>query len=279
MDFKVERNDISKMRVDVVVLPANAKLVAGTGASMALYEAAGRKELEAECALRRKEAKDKGVKLVPGVSVFTLAYALPARAILHTIVPKWNDVLRRKSYEDLCKAYASALVQADEAGFRSIAFPVLASGNNGFDADLALDIAIESLKEFEPSNSLRRAYLVTFDSDITNKMRERGYDVREAIDQVHVLQQGVNQAGVAADDGNASGRRRQKLSHIHELVDEKIRWLQEPEKQKMALALALAVANKVLPDDGKPGKAKKVLNAVAPVVIGKELTGGGGLKK
>ena len=42
MDFKIERNDIAKMLVDAVVLPANWRLVVGTGASMALFEAAGR---------------------------------------------------------------------------------------------------------------------------------------------------------------------------------------------------------------------------------------------
>ena len=196
MNFKVERNDIAKMSVGVVVLPANWKLLVGTGASMALFEAAGREELEAECALRFEEAKRKGQRLVPGVSILTRAYALPAKTIMHTIVPKWRDDDPRRCYEELCKSYASALALADEAGFKSIAFPGLASGNNGFDPDHAIDIAVESISRYQPKNLLSEAHLVTFNSGITQRMRDRGYQVEEAIDQMRVLDQDVHQAQV-----------------------------------------------------------------------------------
>jgi len=75
----------------VVVLPANCRLVEGTGTSMALFEAAGREELKAECAMRFEQAKRRNQRLVPGVSILTHAYALPAKAIMHTIVPKWRE--------------------------------------------------------------------------------------------------------------------------------------------------------------------------------------------
>ena len=69
---------------------------------------------------------------------------------MHIIVPKWRDDDPRRCYEELCKSYASALALADEAGFKSIAFPGLASGNNGFDPDLAIDIAVESISHYQP---------------------------------------------------------------------------------------------------------------------------------
>ena len=268
MDFKVERNDIAKMPVDVVVLPANWRLVVGTGASMALFEAAGREELEAECAMRFEEAKKQKQRLVPGVSILTHAYALPAKAIMHTIVPKWRDNESRQCYEDLCKSYASALVLADEMGFESIAFPVLASGNNGFDADIAIDIAIESLSRYQPKNRLSQAYLVTFGSGITQRMRDRGYQVEETIDQMHVLDQDVHQAQVVKSDEHWEERWQSNRAPVQKLINDGLKWMQQPENQKAILNAALAVATVVLPSKGAAGNIKKMLNAVAPFVRG-----------
>lgn len=268
MDFKVERNDIAKMPVDVVVLPANWRLIVGTGASMALFEAAGREELEAECAMRFEEAKRKGQRLVPGVSILTRAYALPAKAIMHTIVPKWRSNKSRRCYEDLCKSYASALVLADEMGFQSIAFPVLASGNNGFDADLAIDIAIESLSQYQPKNRLSQAHLVVFGSGITQKIRDRGYQVEEAIDQMHVLDQEVHQAQAVKDDEHWEERWKSGKAPLQEIIDGGLKWMQQPENQQMILNAALAVATAILPSKGAAGNIKKVLGAITPFARG-----------
>ena len=134
--------------------------------------------------------------IVPGVSTLTRAYALPTKTIMHTIVPKWGDDDPQRCYEELCKSYVSALTLADEAGFKSIAFPVLVSGNNGFDPDLAIDIAVESISRYQPKNLLYEAHLVTFDSGITQRIRNRGYQVEEVIDQMRVLDQDVHQAQV-----------------------------------------------------------------------------------
>ncbi|MBR3314873.1 MAG: macro domain-containing protein [Atopobiaceae bacterium] len=269
MDFKVERNDITKMAVDVVVLPANWRLVEGTGTSMALFEAAGREELKAECAMRFEEAQKRNQRLVPGVSILTHAYALPSKAIMHTIVPKWRKNKSRECYEDLCKSYASALVLADEMGFESIAFPVLASGNNGFDADLAIDIATESLKQYQPKHKLSQAYLVTFDSSITQKMRDRGYEVDEVIDQMHVLDQQVHQADVVKNDEHWGDRWKPEKTPVQKLFDDGMKWIQTPENQKMILNMAMGVAMTVLPTGGAAGAARKVLGVIAPFVRGK----------
>lgn len=269
MEFKIERNDIARMQVDVVVLPANWRLVMGTGTSMALFEAAGREELEAECAMRLEETKKRGTRLVPGVSVPTLAYALPAKAILHTIVPKWDKRKSRKCYEELCKSYASALLLADQMGFESIAFPVLASGNNGFDADLAINIATESLSRYEPKNKLQQAYLVTFGSAITQKLRDRGYEVEEVIDQLHVLGQDVHQADVVKSDENWEDRWKPEKTPVQVFFDGGLKWIQAPENQQLVLGIALGIADAVLPTKGAAGAVKKVLGVVSPLVHGK----------
>lgn len=269
MNFTVQRNDIASMEVDAVVLPANWRLRAGTGASMALFEAAGREELESECAIRFEQAKRQGMRLVPGVSVPTHAFDLPAKVILHTIVPKWDPKNPRGSYEDLCKSYASALVMADEMGMESIAFPVLASGNNGFDHDVAIDIAIQSLEQYHPKNKLALAYLVTFGRAITQNMKDRGYEVEEVIDQLHVLDQDMHQAEVRkADKARRRKEKNREKPFVQAKIDEAIEWIQDPKNQAVVFDFAVAIASVALPTKGAGGKVRKVLNVVAPFVRG-----------
>ena len=54
MKFEIIRNDITNMKVDAIVLPANKGLKEGKGASNAIYEKAGRKELEKACKQYKK---------------------------------------------------------------------------------------------------------------------------------------------------------------------------------------------------------------------------------
>lgn len=49
MQFEITRNDITNMAVDAIVLPANLRLREGSGTSKAVFEKAGRKELEKAC--------------------------------------------------------------------------------------------------------------------------------------------------------------------------------------------------------------------------------------
>ena len=267
MKFIVQRNDIASMEADAVVLPANWRLRAGTGASMALFEAAGRKELEAECALKSEQFKRQNMRLVPGVSVPTHAFDLPAKIILHTIVPRWDPKNQQGSYEDLCKSYASALVMADEMGMESIAFPVLASGNNGFDSNVAINIAIQSLEQYQPKHKLALAYLVTFDHEITQNMRDRGFEVEEVIDQLHVLDQDMHQAEVVKRDrARRKEAKAKQKPFVQRKIDDAIDWLKVPEHQAFVLDIALAVAKVALPEEGAGGTTLKALDAVAPFV-------------
>ena len=59
MPFQISRNDITKIRADVIVNTANPKPVIGSGTDSAIYRAAGEAALLAE--RRRKHAeKDSG---------------------------------------------------------------------------------------------------------------------------------------------------------------------------------------------------------------------------
>lgn len=178
MNFKVVRNDITNMEVDAIVLPANSKLKEGSGTSQAIFQAAGRSKLQKAC-------KRYGTVKV-GRSVPTPAFSLPSKIVLHTVVPTWRGG-GNKEWQYLSAAYLSALEMADQTSCESVAFPLLSSGNNGFDTNLAISIAIESIEDFEPTHKLREVYLVTYGSYATKLMRDRGYEVEEVIDEVYAL--------------------------------------------------------------------------------------------
>ena len=167
MNFEIIQNDITNMNVDAIVLPANEKLKEGNGASRAIFEKAGRKFLTQAC-------KELG-SCKTGESVPTLAYNLDAKYIIHAVVPKWIDG-ENQEYEFLSAAYLSALNVADILGCKTIAFPLLSSGNNGFDLNLAFEIAKASIESFNGIN-LTKIFLVVYSDAIATFVRGKGFSV------------------------------------------------------------------------------------------------------
>ena len=77
MPFQIIRNDITKMQVDAIVNTANPKPGYGGGIDTAVYEAAG----VAKLLKKRREIGE----IMPGDSVITDGYDLPAKYIIHTV--------------------------------------------------------------------------------------------------------------------------------------------------------------------------------------------------
>lgn len=169
MKFVLVKTNIANMCADAIVLPANTRLKEGSGASAAIFEAAGRKNLTKAC--------NKLGFCEVGSAVPTLAYDLEAKYIIHAVVPKWIDG-KHNEYDLLSSAYLSALQVADIMGCESIAFPLLASGNNGFDLELAFQIAKGSIESFTGTR-IKKVILVIFGNRITSIVKEYGYEVLE----------------------------------------------------------------------------------------------------
>lgn len=167
MELKILKGDIVDAKVDAIVLPANTKLKEGSGASTAIFKAAGKRELTKAC--------NKIGFCEMGSAIPTLGYALPAKYIIHAVVPKWIDG-NHNEYDLLSTTYASALELADVMECKSIAFPLLASGNNGYDLELALEIALKSIEAYE-AKSLELVEIVVFGNHIADIVKEKGYDV------------------------------------------------------------------------------------------------------
>ena len=83
MPFKIVRNDITKMQVDVIVNTANEAPTYSTGVDTAVYKAAGEELLLAE---RKKIGwmEEGEVAITPG-------FHLPAKYIIHAVSPCYID--------------------------------------------------------------------------------------------------------------------------------------------------------------------------------------------
>ena len=139
MPFQIIRNDITKVRADVIVNTANPKPQIGSGTDSAVYAAAGGDAL--------LEARKKIGDIAPGQAAVTPAFHLPAKFIIHTVGPAWLD--GQHGEKDILRAcYENSLALAAELKAESIAFPLIATGVYGFPKDEALNIALSEIGKF-----------------------------------------------------------------------------------------------------------------------------------
>lgn len=176
MSFNIVRQDIIKLRVDVIVNAANTDLLRGGGVCGAIFKAAGEKDLEKAC----KALRPIGV----GQAVITPGFNLPAKYIIHTAGPVY-----RGGNEDedrlLYLAYKNSLELAMKKGCQSIAFPLISSGIYGYPKDKALEIAVSAIKDFLQENDIHVS-LVVYDKSAFKLSKELLGEVKSYIDDKYV---------------------------------------------------------------------------------------------
>lgn len=168
MSFKILRNDITKVRADAIVNTANPFPTVGTGTDTAVYEAAGRDKL--------LEARKKIGVVERGQSVWTHSFNLEehgVKYIIHTIGIYYRNGAHGEK-EILRSCYSTALKTAAELDCKSVAIPLLASGNYHFPKELSLQIAVEEISRFLLEYEID-VFLVVYDID-SYKISERLFD-------------------------------------------------------------------------------------------------------
>jgi O-acetyl-ADP-ribose deacetylase (regulator of RNase III) len=152
LPFTLIRQDITKLQVDAIVNAANTSLRMGGGVCGAIFEAAGKKELQEAC--------DKLAPIQTGQAVITPGFWLPAKYIIHTPGPVYRD---GKSGEEalLRRCYQNSLKLALEKRCESIAFPLISSGIYGYPPAEAFRVAVDTIKSFLQENDIS-VYLCVF---------------------------------------------------------------------------------------------------------------------
>lgn len=154
------QGDITKIQVDAIVNAANTSLLGGGGVDGAIHSAGGKAILD-EC--QKIRSKRGGCKV--GEAVITTAGNLPAKFVIHTVGPVWNN---GKSNEEnlLAAAYTNSLQLALDHLIRSIAFPNISTGIYKFPKDKAAQISIKMVSNFlATTDKIERVIFVCFDEE------------------------------------------------------------------------------------------------------------------
>lgn len=172
MPFEIVRNDITNMRVDVIVNTANPRPVIGSGTDSMIHEKAGPELLT---------ARQKIGNIDRGCAAITPAFHLPAKYVIHTVGPVWVDGSQGELAQ-LHNCYRNSLNLAWENQCASIAFPLISTGNYGFPKDKALQIAIAAFSSFLLEYEMQ-IYLVVFDKAAYKLSEKLFHGVASYIDE------------------------------------------------------------------------------------------------
>ena len=189
MPFEIVRNDIVNMSVDAIVNTANPRPQIGYGVDAGIHRKAGPKLLE---------ARKKIGKIRVGDAAITPAFDLPARYVIHTVGPVWQD--GSHSEEKLLRScYQRSLKLAKRYRCRSVAFPLISTGNYGFPKPLALQIAMNTISEFLLNNEMQ-VYLVVFSRDAFQLSEKLFQGVSSFIHENYIREKTLQQYGLE-DEG------------------------------------------------------------------------------
>ncbi|MCE9547698.1 MAG: O-acetyl-ADP-ribose deacetylase [Planctomycetia bacterium] len=164
--------DITKLSVAAIVTAANEALVGGHGVDGAVHRAAG-PGLFAEC-------RDIGY-CPEGEARITKGHLLPAKYIIHTVGPVWED--GRHGEERLLRScYTNSLQLAEAHGISTIAFPCIATGAHEYPAEEACRVAVAAVANWLESHELpNEVVFCCYEESDATLYRERLSEIGVAI--------------------------------------------------------------------------------------------------
>lgn len=158
--LQVVQADIASIESEAVVHPTNSTFYMGGEVGSALEKTGGKELAEAVLELR----KSNGPLEVAGAAM-TSGHGLPAKFVIHCNSPGWGS---DKCEEMLEKTVKNCLALADEKKLKSVAFPSIGSGRNGFPKQTAAQLILKAISSYfvaTMSSSIKTVFFVLFDSE------------------------------------------------------------------------------------------------------------------
>ena len=159
MTIELLKADITTIVADAIVNAANSSLLGGGGVDGAIHKKGGPAILQECMEIRNRQG---GCKT--GQAVITNAGNLPAKKLIHTVGPVWNN---GKNKEDalLADCYTNSLELAFRHGLKTIAFPNISTGIYHFPKERAAEIAIAAVRDHGHSDYFDKIIFVCFDDE------------------------------------------------------------------------------------------------------------------
>ncbi|BAU52577.1 O-acetyl-ADP-ribose deacetylase [Mucilaginibacter gotjawali] len=158
--IEIVKGDITKIKVDAIVNAANTSLLGGGGVDGAIHRAGGQAILE-EC--RKIIARQGGCKT--GEAVITTAGNMPAKFVIHTVGPVWNNG-KYDEENKLTNCYKNSLQLAIANNCQSLAFPNISTGIYHFPKKEAATIAVNTVSQFlSETDKIKKVTFVCFDNE------------------------------------------------------------------------------------------------------------------
>ena len=172
------QGDITRLRVDAIVNAANAQMLGcfhplHRCIDNAIHSAAG-VQLREEC---HRLMLQQGHPEPTGQAKITKAYNLPCKYVIHTVGPIIPDGIPTESQkEQLASCYRNIMACAGENGLESVAFCCISTGEFRFPNQLAVEIAVQTVKDYlnaHPDCSVKQVVFNVFkdeDRDIYQRL-------------------------------------------------------------------------------------------------------------
>jgi len=157
----IRRTDLTKIKAEAIVNPANSSCIMGGGVAWHIKKAGG------------NVIEEEAVKQAPvsvGKAILTTAGRLPSKYVIHA--PTMERPAMKISPENVRLAVRAALNLAVKKGIKTIAFPGMGTGVGGVSPSRAAKVMIEEIKK----TTIPTVYLVDINEEVVNAFNRYAKD-------------------------------------------------------------------------------------------------------